>query len=77
VQAGATASAGSNTPVSSGDQGAKASSSPVAASAAAKGGSSGIGTALAITGGLLALVAGAVFLVNRRWPLPDLMRRRH
>jgi D-alanyl-D-alanine carboxypeptidase (penicillin-binding protein 5/6) len=76
AQAGATASAGSNTPVSSGDRGTKASSSPVAASAAAKDGSSGIGTALAITGGLLALVAGAAFLVNRRWPLPDLMRRR-
>jgi D-alanyl-D-alanine carboxypeptidase (penicillin-binding protein 5/6) len=77
AQAGATTSAGSNTPVSTGGQGAKASSKPVAASAAAKNGSSGIGIALAITGGLLALVAGAVFLVNRRWPLPDLMRRRH
>jgi D-alanyl-D-alanine carboxypeptidase (penicillin-binding protein 5/6) len=48
----------------------------VAASAASKDGTSGIGTALAVTGGLLVLVAGAVFLVNRRWPLPDLMRRR-
>jgi D-alanyl-D-alanine carboxypeptidase (penicillin-binding protein 5/6) len=47
---------------------------PVAATAAS--GSSGVGIALAVTGGLLVLLAGAVFLVNRRWPLPDLMRRR-
>lgn len=44
--------------------------------AGASGGSSGIGIALGITGGVLALVAGGVFLVNRRWPLPELMRRR-
>jgi D-alanyl-D-alanine carboxypeptidase (penicillin-binding protein 5/6) len=37
---------------------------------------SGIGTAAAIAGGALVLLAGAAFLVNRRWPLPDLMRRR-
>jgi D-alanyl-D-alanine carboxypeptidase (penicillin-binding protein 5/6) len=47
---------------------------PVAS--APQGGSSGIGIALSITGGLLALLAGAVFLVNRRWPLPELVRRR-
>ncbi|MGW5635181.1 D-alanyl-D-alanine carboxypeptidase family protein [Streptomyces sp. NPDC003832] len=46
------------------------------AGAAAEGGSSGIGVALAVTGGLLVLLAGGVFLVNRRWPLPDLVRRR-
>lgn len=44
--------------------------------AAAQGGSRGAGTALAVSAGLLALLAGAAFLVNRRWPLPDLMRRR-
>ncbi|MFH8338790.1 D-alanyl-D-alanine carboxypeptidase family protein [Streptomyces sp. AM6-12] len=44
--------------------------------AAAATGSRGIGTALAVAGGLLVLLAGGVFLVNRRWPLPDLMRRR-
>ncbi|MBT2415158.1 D-alanyl-D-alanine carboxypeptidase [Streptomyces sp. ISL-12] len=44
--------------------------------AAAAGGSGGAGTALAITGGVLVLLAGAAFLVNRRWPLPDLVRRR-
>ncbi|MCX4456302.1 DUF5136 domain-containing protein [Streptomyces sp. NBC_01728] len=76
AQAGASASAGSDAPTSTGGRGDKASASPVAASTASKDGTSGIGTALAITGGLLVLVAGAVFLVNRRWPLPDLMRRR-
>ncbi|MFI5677963.1 D-alanyl-D-alanine carboxypeptidase family protein [Streptomyces cellulosae] len=54
---------------------ADGSSKPVA-SATAGGGSGGMGIALAITGGLLVLLAGAAFLVNRRWPLPDLVRRR-
>ncbi|WP_405777954.1 D-alanyl-D-alanine carboxypeptidase family protein [Streptomyces sp. NBC_00859] len=49
------------------------SSGPAAASE--KGRSSGVGTALAISAGVLLLLAGAVFLVNRRWPLPDLVRR--
>jgi D-alanyl-D-alanine carboxypeptidase (penicillin-binding protein 5/6) len=39
-------------------------------------GTSGIWTALGITGGVLVLLAGGAFLVNRRWPLPDLVRRR-
>ncbi|WP_326605378.1 D-alanyl-D-alanine carboxypeptidase [Streptomyces sp. NBC_01799] len=43
--------------------------------AAAGAGSSGVGIALGIVGGVLALLAGGVFLVNRRWPLPDLVRR--
>ncbi|WP_369015696.1 D-alanyl-D-alanine carboxypeptidase family protein [Streptomyces tropicalis] len=47
-----------------------------AAGAAAASGSGGAGTALAIAGGAAALLAAAAFLVNRRWPLPDLMRRR-
>jgi D-alanyl-D-alanine carboxypeptidase (penicillin-binding protein 5/6) len=46
-----------------------------AAHAAAANGSSGVGIALAIAGGLLVLLAGGVFLVNRRWPLPGLARR--
>jgi D-alanyl-D-alanine carboxypeptidase (penicillin-binding protein 5/6) len=50
-------------------------SKPVA-SATADGGSGGMGIALGITGGLLVVLAGAAFLVNRRWPLPDLVRRR-
>ncbi|MET9408346.1 D-alanyl-D-alanine carboxypeptidase [Streptomyces sp. NPDC002935] len=54
-----------------------ASTKPVAtATATAKGGTSGIGVALGIAGGLVVLLAGGVFLINRRWPLPDLMRRR-
>lgn len=60
---------------SSGGSEAGASDKPVASSTA-HGGSGGMGTALAITGGLLALLAAAAFLVNRRWPLPDLVRRR-
>lgn len=44
--------------------------------AAAAGGTGGVGIALGITGGVLVLLAGAAFLVNRRWPLPDLVRRR-
>ncbi|MEG8276920.1 DUF5136 domain-containing protein [Streptomyces sp. AHA2] len=48
---------------------------PVAGAPAA-GGSSGMGTALGIAGGVLVLLAGGAFLVNRRWPLPDLVRRR-
>ncbi|GAA1418700.1 DUF5136 domain-containing protein [Streptomyces thermospinosisporus] len=55
-------------------QGAGGGEKPVASAPA--GGSSGIGVALSITGGVLALLAGAAFLVNRRWPLPDLVRRR-
>ncbi|MEV6112193.1 D-alanyl-D-alanine carboxypeptidase [Streptomyces sp. NPDC052109] len=50
------------------------STSPVAGSTA--GSDSGIGTAAAIAGGALVLLVAAAFLVNRRWPLPDLMRRR-
>ncbi|MFE9909136.1 D-alanyl-D-alanine carboxypeptidase family protein [Streptomyces clavifer] len=46
-----------------------------AASPAAPAGSSGVWTALSIVGGLLVLLAAGVFLVNRRWPLPDLVRR--
>ncbi|WP_055694515.1 D-alanyl-D-alanine carboxypeptidase family protein [Streptomyces prasinopilosus] len=46
------------------------------ASAAAGSGAGGVGTALAVTGGVLVLLAGGAFLVNRRWPLPDLVRRR-
>ncbi|MFG2624156.1 D-alanyl-D-alanine carboxypeptidase family protein [Streptomyces sp. NPDC048473] len=43
--------------------------------AAATGGGGGVGIALGIAGGVLVLLAGGVFLVNRRWPLPDLVRR--
>lgn len=59
-----------------GEAGGSDSSAKPVTSATAEGGSGGIGIALAITGGLLVLLAGAAFLVNRRWPLPDLVRRR-
>ncbi|MCX4674767.1 DUF5136 domain-containing protein [Streptomyces sp. NBC_01433] len=55
---------------------AKAAKAAEAAKAAASTeGSSGVGIALAIVGGLLLALAAGVFLVNRRWPLPDLVRR--
>ncbi|MFF3453076.1 D-alanyl-D-alanine carboxypeptidase family protein [Streptomyces sp. NPDC002730] len=41
---------------------------PAKSHAAGKG-AGGIGTAIAITGGVLVVVAAGVFLVNRRWPL--------
>ncbi|MFE2555380.1 D-alanyl-D-alanine carboxypeptidase family protein [Streptomyces sp. NPDC059352] len=40
-----------------------------AAPAAAEERSGGVGIALSVAGGALVLLAGAVFLVNRRWPL--------
>ncbi|WP_338699725.1 D-alanyl-D-alanine carboxypeptidase [Streptomyces sp. Q6] len=39
------------------------------AAVSTSGGSSGIGIALAITGGVLVLLAGAVFVVRKKWPL--------
>ncbi|TXS53036.1 DUF5136 domain-containing protein [Streptomyces sp. uw30] len=54
--------------------GEKSPKSAVGASAAS--GSTGIGVALGITGGALVLLAAGAFLINRRWPLPDLVRRR-
>ncbi|MEV5278771.1 D-alanyl-D-alanine carboxypeptidase [Streptomyces sp. NPDC052811] len=62
-------------PPKSAQTGAGDRSSPTArsrtdqASAANRGESGGMGIALAVTGGVLVLVAGAVFLINRRWPL--------
>ncbi|MFJ8106958.1 D-alanyl-D-alanine carboxypeptidase family protein [Streptomyces sp. NPDC096132] len=46
------------------------------AGAVADDGSRGMWTALAIAGGVLVLLAAGAFVVNRRWPLPDLVRRR-
>ncbi|MFE1406048.1 D-alanyl-D-alanine carboxypeptidase family protein [Streptomyces sp. NPDC058770] len=51
-------------------------SSHAAGTAASDGGGSGAGIALGIAAGVVALVGGAAFLINRRWPLPDLVRRR-
>ncbi len=67
AQAGATASPSAS---ASGGAGGKT------VAAGASGGASGIGVALGITGGVLVLLAGGVFLVNRKWPLPELMGRR-
>lgn len=72
TQPGATGEAGG---AENGGKSNGGASKPVA-SATAEGDSGGMGIALAITGGLLALLGGAAFLVNRRWPLPDLVRRR-
>ncbi|MEU6063134.1 D-alanyl-D-alanine carboxypeptidase [Streptomyces sp. NPDC047082] len=61
---------------SSGETGGAGSGGSTSKSVASASSGSGVGVALAITAGLLALLAGGVFLVNRRWPLPDLVRRR-
>ncbi len=58
-----------------GDGAVAAGSKPVAG-AASGGGTDGVGVALGIAGGVVVLLAGGAFLVNRRWPLPDLVRRR-
>ncbi|MEV0217918.1 D-alanyl-D-alanine carboxypeptidase [Streptomyces sp. NPDC050704] len=71
AQPGANASGEAGGSAGDGDASAK----PVAASAEPKS-SGGVGIALAITGGILVLVAAGAFVINRRWPLPDLMRRR-
>ncbi len=65
-QPGATNSASPETTGQAGGAG-NASGAPVAAKSTTDG-SSGMGTALAIAGGVLVLLAGGVFLVNRRWP---------
>ncbi|WP_366916552.1 D-alanyl-D-alanine carboxypeptidase [Streptomyces sp.] len=70
---GAVASSASPRASAVGKDGA-ASSKPVAASSA--NGSGGVGVALGIAGGAVLLLVGAAYLVNRRWPLPDLVRRR-
>ncbi|WP_037901214.1 D-alanyl-D-alanine carboxypeptidase [Streptomyces sviceus] len=75
AQSGTSGQAGGGSGGSGQSAGPGASAKPVA-SATADGGSRGMGTAFAIAGGLLVLLAGAAFLVNRRWPLPDLVRRR-
>ncbi|WP_329116921.1 D-alanyl-D-alanine carboxypeptidase family protein [Streptomyces sp. NBC_01353] len=47
-----------------------------AESSAAGGRTGGVGVALGVVGGVLVVLAGGVFLVNRRWPLPELVGRR-
>jgi D-alanyl-D-alanine carboxypeptidase (penicillin-binding protein 5/6) len=69
----ATGTQPSGTPSAAGAE--RHSTKPVAA-AMRQSGSSGVGMALAITAGLLVLLGAGAYLVNRRWPLPDLVRRR-
>jgi len=67
---------GANASGEAGGSGDGSDSSKSVAASAKTDGSSGVGIALAITGGVLALLAAGVFVINRRWPLPELMRRR-
>ncbi|WP_406414461.1 D-alanyl-D-alanine carboxypeptidase family protein [Streptomyces sp. NBC_01614] len=72
----ATAQPGANDSGEAGGTGDAEKSSKSAVGASAADGSSGVGVALGITGGALVLLAAGAFLINRRWPLPDLVRRR-
>ncbi|MEV7000146.1 D-alanyl-D-alanine carboxypeptidase [Streptomyces sp. NPDC093982] len=72
----ATAQPGANDSGEAGGTGDSEKSSKSAVGASAADGSSGVGVALGITGGALVLLAAGAFLINRRWPLPDLVRRR-
>ncbi|WP_437071377.1 D-alanyl-D-alanine carboxypeptidase family protein [Streptomyces sp. enrichment culture] len=74
--AGASAQPGANASGEAGGAGADSgadtgsgSGQKQAAVGAAQDSGRGVGVALGITGGVLALLAAAVFLVNRRWPL--------
>ncbi|ELS55730.1 D-alanyl-D-alanine carboxypeptidase family protein [Streptomyces viridochromogenes] len=68
---------GANDSGEAGGAGNSGDSAKPAVGASAATGSSGVGVALGITGGLLVLLAAGAFLINRRWPLPDLVRRRN
>lgn len=76
---GALAAPKSATPVKQPSKGPAGSGrkGPAQASAVTRtdGGTSGMGTAFGIAAGALAVLAAGVYLINRRWPLPDLVRR--
>ncbi|MGW4550532.1 D-alanyl-D-alanine carboxypeptidase family protein [Streptomyces violaceorubidus] len=59
-----------------GDTGKGVAGTQPVAGAQTGGGAGGVGVAAGIAAGVLVLLAGGAFLVNRRWPLPDLVRRR-
>jgi D-alanyl-D-alanine carboxypeptidase (penicillin-binding protein 5/6) len=69
--AGATASPGT----AGSAQGGGSSASPAAGASAASG-TGGMGVALGVAGGAVVVLGATAYLVNRRWPLPDLVRRR-
>ncbi|MEU1516624.1 D-alanyl-D-alanine carboxypeptidase [Streptomyces sp. NPDC005811] len=75
AQASAQPGANPSSGASSGAGRGGTSQQPVA-SAVADDGARGMWTALGITGGVLVLLAAGAYVVNRRWPLPDLVRRR-
>ncbi len=72
----ASAQPGANDAGEAGGAGDAEKSAEPAVGASAASGSSGMGIAIGITGGLVVLLAAGAFLINRRWPLPDLVRRR-
>ncbi|MEU8764653.1 D-alanyl-D-alanine carboxypeptidase [Streptomyces sp. NPDC048659] len=73
-----TGSAGGSSAGSTADGAAPApgKNAPGTEQAAAHERSGGVGIALGVAGGVLVLLAGAVFLVNRRWPLAASARRK-
>ncbi|MHC5703472.1 D-alanyl-D-alanine carboxypeptidase family protein [Streptomyces tirandamycinicus] len=79
---GGAATGDSDGPASGGEKGGKDGRDgeerygPDEASAASRGGTTGAGVAVSVAIVALVLLAVAGFLVNRRWPLPDLARRR-
>ncbi|MFF6993640.1 D-alanyl-D-alanine carboxypeptidase family protein [Streptomyces sp. NPDC008313] len=73
---GARPSTSPSAPAGANAAGGATSSKPVAAASSAPAGSTGMLTALAIAGGALVLLAAGIYVINRRWPLPDLVRRR-
>nr|WP_239092099.1 DUF5136 domain-containing protein [Streptomyces sp. SID14478] len=62
-------SPGSGTAGSASPQGEAGPAKPAAHATASTDNSSGVGIALAITGGVLVVLAGGVFLVRKKWPL--------
>nr|WP_078509087.1 DUF5136 domain-containing protein [Streptomyces zinciresistens] len=67
---------GANAPGEAGGTGDAGPSPTPAVGASAATASGGMGIALGVAGGVLVLLGAGAFLVNRRWPLPDLVRRR-
>ncbi|MFC8063309.1 D-alanyl-D-alanine carboxypeptidase family protein [Streptomyces sp. NPDC057293] len=72
----AQASPGPDAPGEAGGTGKGTAGTGPVAGATASDGSGGVGIAAGVTAGVLVLLAGGAFLVNRKWPLPDLVRRR-